>query len=336
MAQSYYIFRSGRLRRKQNTLYLEQEGEDGQTQRRPIPIENVRDLYLFGEIDLNTKLLSFLAQNEVVVHCFNYYGFYIGSFYPRETNVSGYLLVQQVKHYLDPQQRLAIAKEFVAGALFHIRRNLNYYRNRGRPVNEMLAVVETCMERLHGCPGIPELMREEGQARDAYYAAFNQILDLEQPFEKRVRRPPDNMVNALLSFGNSLLYAAALSEIYVTQLNPTVSYLHEPSQRRFSLALDLAEIFKPLVVDRLIFRLLNRNEIGEEDFESVGEAKGISMKEGARKKFVRAFEETLQTTVQHRQLQRSVSYRQLLRLEAYKLIRHLIGMEPYKALRAWW
>lgn len=336
MAQSYYIFRSGRLRRKQNTLYLEQEGEDGQIQRHPIPIENVRDLYLFGEIDLNTKLLSFLAQNEVVVHCFNYYGFYVGSFYPRETNVSGYLLVQQVKHYLDPQERLTIAKEFVAGALFHIRRNLNYYHNRGRPVDEMLAVVETCMERLQGCPGIPELMREEGQARDAYYAAFNEILDLEQPFEKRVRRPPDNMVNALLSFGNSLLYAAALSEIYVTQLNPTVSYLHEPSQRRFSLALDLAEIFKPLVVDRLIFRLLNRNEIGEEDFESVGEAKGISMKESARKKFVRAFEETLQTTVQHRQLKRSVSYRQLLRLEAYKLIRHLIGMEPYKALRAWW
>jgi CRISPR-associated protein, Cas1 family len=69
MAQTYYIFRSGRLRRKQNTLYLEQENDDGQVQRQPIPIENVRDLYLFGEIDLNTKLLSFLAQNEIVVHC---------------------------------------------------------------------------------------------------------------------------------------------------------------------------------------------------------------------------------------------------------------------------
>ncbi len=336
MAQSYYIFRSGRLRRRQNTLYLEQESEDGQVQRQPIPVENVRDLYLFGEIDLNTKLLSFLAQNEITIHCFNYYGFYVGSFYPRETNVSGHLLVRQVEYYLDPQKRLEIAREFVSGALFHIRRNLNYYRNRGKQVDEALTVVESCMERIGSCQSIAELMSEEGRARDAYYAAFNEILELEQPFEKRVKRPPDNMVNASLSFGNSLLYAATLSEIYVTQLNPTVSYLHEPSQRRFSLALDLAEIFKPLVVDRLIFRLLNRNEIGEEDFESVGEARGIYMKDDARKKFVRAFEETLQTTVQHRQLKRNVSYRQLIRLEAYKLIRHLIGIEPYKALRAWW
>jgi len=229
-----------------------------------------------------------------------------------------------------------IAKEFVAGALFHIRRNLNYYRNRGKKVDGALEVVERCMERVGDCQSIPELMSEEGRAREAYYAAFNEILDLEQPFERRVKRPPDNMVNALLSFGNSLLYAAVLSEIYVTQLNPTVSYLHEPSQRRFSLALDIAEIFKPLIVDRLIFRLINRNEVDEGDFEAIGEAKGVYLRKDACKKLVRAFEEALQTTVEHRQLGRPVSYRQLIRLEAYKLIRHLIGMETYKALRAWW
>ncbi len=336
MSRSYYIFRSGRLKRRQNTLYLEQEGEDGQVQRQPIPIENVRDLYLFGEIDLNTKLLAFLGQNEIVVHCFNYYGFYVGSFYPRETNVSGHLLVRQVEHYLDGSKRLELAKAFVEGALFHIRRNLAYYRNRGKAVDDALSVVEAAMERLPTCATVAEAMSEEGRAREAYYQAFNEILDLQEPFEKRVRRPPDNLVNALISFGNSLLYTAVLSEIYVTQLNPTVSYLHEPSQRRFSLALDIAEVFKPLVVDRVIFRLLNRGEVDEGDFESVGAAKGVYLKEDARKKFVRAFEETLQTTVQHRQLKRPVSYRQLIRLEAYKLIKHPIGMEPYKSLKAWW
>ncbi|MBT9252206.1 MAG: type I-B CRISPR-associated endonuclease Cas1b [Brockia lithotrophica] len=336
MAQSYYIFRSGRLRRKQNTLYLEQEGEDGQLQKVPIPIENVRDLYLFGEVDLNTKLLSFLAQKEVTLHCFNYYGFYVGSFYPRETNVSGYLLVKQVEYYLSPQKRLEIAKEFVAGALFHLRRNLNYYRNRGREVDAGLEVVESSLKRLDECGSVAELMSEEGRARDAYYRAFNEILELKQPYTKRVRRPPDNEVNALISFGNSLLYTATLSELYVTQLNPTISYLHEPSQRRFSLALDLSEIFKPLIVDRLIFRLLNRKEIDENDFESIGEAKGIYLKEKARKKFVQAFEESLQTTVKHRKLKRQVSYRYLIRLEAYKIIKHLVNIEPYKSLRAWW
>ncbi len=336
MSRSYYIFRSGRLRRRQNTLYLEQEDDNGQVQRTPIPIEDVRDLYLFGEIDLNTKLLVFLAQNEVVVHFFNHYGFYSGSFYPREGNVSGHLLVRQVEHYLDSSKRLVIARAFVEGALFHIRRNLTYYSNRGKAVDEALAVVNAALQRLPDCNTIAELMSEEGRARDAYYQAFNEILDLEQPFEKRVRRPPDNMVNALLSFGNTLLYTAVLSELYVTQLNPTVSYLHEPSQRRFSLALDLAEIFKPLIVDRLVFRVLNKGMISESDFHSIGEAKGVYLTDEARKKFVREMEETLQTTVEHRQLKRKVSYRQLIRLEAYKLIKHLIGMEPYKPLKAWW
>lgn len=152
----------------------------------------------------------------------------------------------------------------------------------------------------------------------------------------RVRRPPNNLFNALISFGNSLLYAATLSEIYVTQLNPTVSYLHEPGERRFSLALDLSEIFKPLIVDRLIFRLLNRREITENDAKSIGEAKGVVLREKAVKRFVQAFEETLQKTVKHRRLGRNVSYRQFIRLEAYKFIRHLISMESYRALRAWW
>lgn len=336
MAQSYYIFRSGTLRRHHNTLSFEQVDETGTVQRQPIPIENVRDLYLFGEIGLNTRVLSFLSQHEVVVHCFNYHGFYVGSFYPRETNVSGHLLVRQVEHYLAPDRRLHLAREFVAGALFHIRRNLQYYHNRGRQLEQSLDVVNACLERLPQCDSIAALMSEEGRAREAYYAAFNQILELQTPFERRVRRPPDTMLNALLSFGNTLLYTATLTELYVTQLNPTVSYLHEPSQRRFSLALDIAEIFKPLLVDRTIFRLLNRGEFSEEDCESIGEAPGVILKEAARKHFVRAFEETLQTTVQHRQLKRHVSYRQLLRLEGYRLIRHLLGMESYRAFRAWW
>ena len=149
------------------------------------------------------------------MHCFNYYGFYAGSFYPREVNISGHLIVKQVEHYLDAIKRLSIAREFVGSALFHIRRNLNYYGNRGKAVINSLEVVEQCMDRLTSCQSIPELMREEGRARETYYAAFNEILDLEEPFKKRVRRPPDNMLNALISFINTLVYTATLSEMSV-------------------------------------------------------------------------------------------------------------------------
>ncbi len=333
MGRSYYLFRSGRLRRHQNTIYLEQGGEDG---RRPIPIEDVRELYLFGEVDLNTKVLNFLGRHGVVVHCFNYYGFYTGSFYPRESNVSGHLLVRQVEHYLDPAKRLYLARQFVEGSLFHVRRNLAYYQRRGRDLEGVLAAVERCLSEVGTCADVPGLMGIEGRARDAYYAAFNLIMDLEEPFQQRVRRPPDNLVNALLSFGNTLLYTATLAEVYVTQLNPTISYLHEPSQRRFSLALDIAEVFRPLIVDRAIFRAVNRDMLGEDDLEPLGESQGVYLSERGRKTFIRVLEETLASTVHHRTLKRNVSYRQLLRLEAYKLVRHLIGMEEYRALRAWW
>ncbi len=333
MGRSYYLFRSGRLRRHQNTIYLEHGGEDG---RRPIPIEDVRELYLFGEVDLNTKVLNFLGRHGVVVHCFNYYGFYTGSFYPRESNVSGHLLVRQVEHYLDPAKRLYLARQFVEGSLFHVRRNLAYYQRRGRDLEGVLAAVERCLSEVGTCADVPGLMGIEGRARDAYYAAFNLIMDLEEPFQQRVRRPPDNLVNALLSFGNTLLYTATLAEVYVTQLNPTISYLHEPSQRRFSLALDIAEVFRPLIVDRAIFRAVNRDMLGEDDLEPLGESQGVYLSERGRKTFIRVLEETLASTVHHRALKRNVSYRQLLRLEAYKLVRHLIGMEEYRALRAWW
>ncbi len=336
MPRSYYLFRSGRLRRRQNTLYLEYE-EDSRLQRRPIPVEDVREIYVFSELDLNTKLLTFLAQSGIPVHFFSYYGYYSGTFYPRESNVSGHLLVQQVAHYRNARRRLRIARQFVYGALFHIRRNLKYYHNRGRAVGDTIELIEANMEQVKTVGDIPTLMSLEGQSRDAYYTAFNQIMDLPEPFTKRVRRPPDNLLNALISFGNSLAYSAALWQIYVTQLNPTISYLHEPSERRFSLALDIAEIFKPLLVDRLIFRLINRKMLDpKRHTRSIGTAQGVYLNEDGRKLFVREWEAVLQQTVRHRGLKRNVSYRQLIRIECYKLVRHLIGMQPYKVLKAWW
>jgi len=268
------------------------------------------------------------------VHVFNYHGFYTGSFYPRQTHVSGQLLVKQVEHYLDSTKRLYLAREFAQSAYYHMHRNLLYYRNRGKNVEEAIQLIEHEQPQLAHAESIPALMGAEGRIRQAYYRAFNQILLLESPFLRRVTRPPDNLVNALLSFGNSLLYAAVLAQIYRVPLHPTIAYLHEPGTRRFSLALDIAEIFKPLIVDKMIFTLINRQMISQQDL--VAEVAFAVLKESARKMVVQEFERRLQTTIKHRRLARHVSYRGFIRLECYKLVRHLLGMEPYQALRAWW
>lgn len=359
MPQAYYIFRSGRLRRKQNTLYLEPpdpreppdpeddaEGDPGPrpeeaetpapdgTARRVIPVEDVSELYIFGEVTLNTKLLNFLGRLQIPVHVFNYHGFYTGSFYPREGNVSGEVLIRQVQHSTDPARRLVIARELVRGAYQNLHRNLAYYRNRGKPVDDTLAAMEAEAAAIDQAPDVGTLMGIEGRIRNSYYQAFNEVLRLETPFAGRVKRPPDNLVNALLSFGNSLLYAAVLSQIYWTPLNPTVSFLHGPSARRFSLALDIAEVFKPLVVDKLVFRLINTGMVSEKHLLS--RVNYAYLDEAGRKLVVKEFEERLRTTVRHRRLGRNVSYRGLIRIECYKLVKHLLGIEPYRALRAWW
>lgn len=329
MPRPYYIFSSGRLRRKENTICLEKDEA-----KTFIPVEDVKEIYIFSEVDFNSKLLNFLAQNGVILHIFNYYGFYSGSFVPRQPEVSGYLLVKQVEHYLSREKRLRIARELVRGAIGNIMHNISYYARKEEKLREVVKEIDVEMKKLEEVEDINELMGVEGRARDRYYSVFNDILKIEVGDFKRVRRPPDNMLNALISFGNSLLYSATLSEIYVTQLNPTISYLHEPAQRRFSLALDISEVFKPLLVDRLIFRMINKGIVKEGDFlEEVGLT---YLNEEGRKKFVKGFDEVLSQTIKHRQLKRSVSYRQLIRLECYKLIRHLSGMEEFKAFRIWW
>ena len=131
-----------------------------------------------------------------------------------------------------------------------------------------------------------------------------------------------------------MIYAKILSEIYHTQLNPTISYLHEPGARRFSLCLDVSEVFKPLIGDRLIFSLLNRKQITEDSFTK--ELNFLHLKKEASALISRELEERLKKTIMHKELGRQVIYQYLIRLEAYKLIKHLIGEKEYDGFKIWW
>ncbi len=326
MSRPYYIFQSGSIMRKENTIYL----ENGNGEKRAIPIEDVEALHIFGEVEFNTKFLNFISQYEIPIHIYNYYGFYSGSFMPRERNVSGELLVKQVEYYVDKEKRLFLAISFVDGAIFHMLRNLRGYKG----TEEFQEKISIELNNSYQCRDISELMGCEGRARDIYYQSFNVFLREGFLFDKREKRPPTNPINALISFGNSLMYSTVLTEIYKTPLNPTVSYLHEPRERRYSLSLDISEIFKPLIIDTIIFRLINNNMIKLEDFEE--DVNYCYLNETGRKKFIQELESKLNTTIKHRKLKRNVSYRTIIRLECYKLIKHLIDDEIYTPFKAWW
>jgi CRISPR-associated protein Cas1 len=376
MKRPYYICSSGRLKRKQNTVYFESfpvnepdqatvdeellagftddvEADDNQPigKRKPIPVEDIEAFYVLGEMDFNSKFFNFLSQNKIPLHLFNYYGYYSGSYMPRDYLPSGFTIVEQVRAYLDPHRRLTIAREIIDAASFNILKNLQYYSNssrqdeaksflqRGSNLEEgnllqAIQEIEELRAKIKETDTTQELMGLEGNIRERYYRCWGAIVGQEYALEKRVKHPPDNAINTLVSFANSLVYTTVLSEIYHTHLNPTISYLHGPGERRYSLALDLAEIFKPIIADKMTFKLLNTKQIQEKHFRK--ELNFSYLEESGRKIVLQEYDERLKTTIKHRSLNRSVSYRHLMRLEAYKLVRHLTSKAEYKAFRAWW
>ena len=327
MKKNYYITRNGILRREKNTVYFE-SGEE----RRILPINNIYALYAHGRITFSSGVVSYLSKNGIPIHFFNKYGWYEASLYPRETLLAGDVLVKQANHYLDEGKRLFLAGEFIRGCSYNILKNLERYKDNG--LDEEIEEINLLLEKLDDMNSIPEIMSIEGNIWNTYYHGFNKFLPTSFRFDKRTRQPPENMINCLISFGNSLLYSTILSEIYHTQLNPTISFLHEPSERRFSLCLDLAEVFKPLLVDRTIFKLVNKKMIGEKEFRK--ELNYCLLNDKGKRIFLENWEERLGRTIKHRSLGRNVSYQRLIRLECYKLIRHFLGEKDYKAFRIWW
>jgi len=309
----------------------------------PFPIESAESIYCFGEIDINSKLVSFLSDHNVPLFFFDYYGNYTASLYPKEHLLSGRLTVEQVRHHTEQERRLFLARSFVEAALANIRRVLRYYASR---LEEGSEAIESAIGEVEAIKGqIPEaddpasLMGLEGRARRQYYRAWPVLLGgagEDFAFERRSRQPPSNPLNALISFGNSLCYSVVLRQLYHTALDPTVSYLHEPGDRRFSLALDLAEVFKPLLVDRAIFRLVKTRQIQPSDFEE--RLGGVYLTESGRKTFVEHWDERLRQTIEHRRLGRKISYERLVRLDAYRLVRHLCDPDedPYEGFEMWW
>ena len=324
-----FLFNNGRLQRKDSTITF--VNEDGK--KKALPIEQLENIHVFSELDFNTSFFNLLGQKDVNLHIYNYYGYYSGSYIPRDKKVSGYVDVKQAEHVLNLDMRMYIAQQFVYSAVHHMLRNLRRHKHMA----EMwICQIEAERKKIASANDIQTLMGMEGYIRQIYYSAFNVIVKYEAFYiQRREKRPPTDRINALISFGNSLMYTTVLSEIYKTQVNPTISFLHEPSVRRFSLALDIAEIFKPLIVDSLIFSLINNRMINKDHFEFI-EEKVCMLNEEGKKIFIAEYDKRLSKTVKHRQLKRNVSYRNFIRLECYKLIKHFLDDQDYKALRAWW
>jgi len=308
----------GELSRKDNSLCFRKDNKNVY-----IPIENTKEIYVLNEVSINSKLLDFLSKNHVIVHFFNYYEGYIGTFYPKDNYCSGKLLIKQVHAY--ENNRLIIAKNIVRGIGDNIYEVLyHYYKHSKKEVKETIDWIKSDFYRLlQAADDIKYVLAIEGDLWQKFYSMFTYILPEDFVLSKRVKRPPDNPINAMISFGNSLLYNKTISVIYQTHLDQRISFLHEPSEGRFSLSLDLCEVFKPIIVFRSIFNLVNNRKIQvEKHFDK--KVNYCVLNEEGRNQFIQEFEERIETLFMHPVLRRKVSYKTAIKLDCYKLIKFLL------------
>ena len=318
MGSTRYITSMGELSRKDNSLCFRKEGKNVY-----IPVENTKEIYCLNEVSINSKLLDFLASNNIVVHFFNYYEGYSGSYYPKNQYNSGKLLVKQVEKF--NSDRLVIARNIVAGIGVNIKEVLyHYYKHNKKEVKKTIDwITKDFFRRVEDSTNIKELMAIEGELWQRFYSEFKNFLPEDFIMNKRVKRPPDNPINAMISFGNSLLYTKTISSIYRTHLDQRISFLHEPSEGRFSLSLDISEVFKPVIVYKTIFDLVNNKKIQvSKHFDK--KVNYCLINEEGRNVFITAFEERMEAVFNHPKLKRRVSYRTAIKLDCYKLIKYIM------------
>jgi CRISPR-associated endonuclease Cas1 len=318
-----YIFSVGELSRKDNSLYFKRE--DGKYVY--IPVEGVREIYCMNEVSINTKLLDFLSRNQIVVHFFNYHQGYSGTFYPKESLVSGKLIVKQALAY--QTKRLEIAKAIVAGIGDNMQAVLGHYSRHGNEIaRDCIKQLNLDIKSAKRVSDVKRLLAIEGGMWQKFYGTFNSFLREDFVMNTRVKRPPDNPINAMISFGNMFLYTKTISQIYQTHLEQTISFLHEPSSQRFSLSLDLAEVFKPAIVFKTIFDCINNRKI-QVDKHFDKKYNYCLLNEEGRKKFTDELQKKMDETFMHSKLKRRVTYNTALKLEGYKLIKTIMEDETF-------
>ncbi len=324
MGSTKYITSIGELKRKDDSLCFRKNQKNIY-----LPVENIKEIYCLNEVSLNTKLLDFLSSKNIIIHFFNYYQGYSGTFYPKDKYNNGKLLIRQVNAFND--NREIIAKAIVNGIGKNIYEVLyHYYKHEKKEVKETLDWIKKEMPiYLTNADNIKKILSVEGELWQRFYSTFKYILPEDFVMNKRVKRPPDNPINALISFGNTLLYTKTISAIYQTHLDQSISFLHEPTEQRFSLSLDLSEVFKPIIVFRTIFELVNNRKLKiDKHFDK--KTNYCLLNDSGRQIFIEAFEARIESKFQHSKLKRKISYKTAIKYDGYKLIKYLYEGKEFK------
>lgn len=298
-----------------------------------VPIHKLQGLVCFGQVSISPYLMAHCAENGVTITYLNQFGKFLARV---EGPVSGNVLLRRTQHLTgaDKDKSVVIARTMLTGKLYNqrmvLRRYLRDYSDQadGQAMVTELTTAEKrlsrCLQQLADCDAIDTLMGREGEAAQVYFGVFQHLI--RQPdfqFDARRRRPPTDPVNALLSFCYTLLTHDCRSALETTGFDPASGFLHQLRSGRPSLALDLAEEFRPMI-DRFVLSLINKRQLSFKDFEEWPNG-SFTLKEEPRRTLLAAWQDRKQDTLMHPWFEESVPMGLLPWLQAQILARFLRG-----------
>ena len=252
------IPRDARLNRHENALVVTSD-----SRRKTIPLNGVKHVVCMGNGSITIPLLKDMGRRGIRFTVLDAGGRFLGAFEPEEESPSGRVRVGQAQLFLDEIARLAIARAIVGAQIKSMRGLLQRYRRNGTMgLDPSLEGLQSAIDIADGATSIEVLMGAEGHARAFLHDAFRRISP-DAKLARRVRRPPPDPVNCLMSFFNMLLYSACANELAKTHLDRSVSFLHSPGTGRRSLSIDMAETFRPILSDALLLSIFRRRQIDE-------------------------------------------------------------------------
>ncbi len=297
-----------------------------------LPIREVERILLFGNINLSTPAIAACLESSINVLFLSPSGRYKGHIWNKEnSNLNVELL--QYKHHNSFEFRLEISKAIAKGKLQNSRQlllRLNR-QHKNQIVQKTVSDISSDIEAINLAKDIDSIRGYEGISAARYFPAIGELLNNSDfDFCQRHRQPPTDPINALLSFGYTLLFNNVLSLIIAEGLSPYFGNFHYGEKKKPYLAFDLMEEFRSLIVDSLVVKLINNRILKKEDFEEISDRQGIFLKDVSRRRFLNEFEKRMKEKSTHPVLDYQLSYREIIQLQIRLYKRCLLSDSAYE------
>lgn len=333
-----YVTEPGsRIEKEYNRVLVVREGEVILS----VPAFKISAVVLVGSVGITTQALLLLLDQGIDFSLITSSGKLRGSLRSTKArNIS--LLLKQVERSRDEDFKLQLSKKIVSGKLWNCRvmamRMLRNDRENNKHKEEKrhaLDSIDQCLEKSQLVSDLASLRGLEGYATRCYFSIFRETIQTHDGslFKQRKRRPPDDPVNALLSFGYMLLTNAMITSIEVCGLDASIGFYHSNTNDKPSLALDLIEEIRPVIVDSIVLRALKEKRITKKDFTTSSKLPCCLTQKGLHD-FLAIFNDRLNDSLTLESTQRPLTYQKLMEYQANQ-VRKMIegGSQNYEPIR---